>query len=304
MKHLISIIIPNYNHSKYLDERIQSILNQTYKNFEVIILDDCSPDNSKEVIEKYKNYPQITNIIYNETNSGSTFVQWNKGFELAKGEYIWIAESDDIADKNFLNKLVEKITNNKNCVLAFSNSSFIDSNSNIIPYKEHRKRLEELYINGTDFVKKYMLGINNIYNASAVIFKKNVLKNIDSSLYIKFKASGDRLFWILVCLQGNVCYIPEKLNYFRQHNNKVSPKALLSGIASKEDFQIYNFINNKINLNKLEKILVNGCHYWFNHRLTFDVGVKERINKMWKTSKDYNILSCIIFRIMYMFNYI
>lgn len=92
MHPLVSIIIPNYNHAKYLDERIESCINQTFQDFEIIILDDCSPDNSKEVIEKYRNHPKVTNIIYNTTNSGSTFIQWNKGFEPAKGKYIWIGE--------------------------------------------------------------------------------------------------------------------------------------------------------------------------------------------------------------------
>lgn len=80
MNPLVSVLIPNYNHSIFLEERIQSVLNQKYQNFEVIILDDCSTDNSKNVIDKYKHNPKISHIIYNEINSGSTFKQWNKGF--------------------------------------------------------------------------------------------------------------------------------------------------------------------------------------------------------------------------------
>lgn len=70
---LVSIIIPNYNHAPFLKERIDSVLNQTYDNFEVIILDDKSTDNSKEVIEVYRSHPRISQIVYNEENSGSTF---------------------------------------------------------------------------------------------------------------------------------------------------------------------------------------------------------------------------------------
>lgn len=304
MNSLVSVIIPNYNHSNYLDERIQSVLNQTYHNFEVIILDDCSPDKSIDIIEKYRNHPQISHIIYNDINSGSTFIQWNKGFELAKGEYIWIAESDDVADKDFLSTLMKKITKNENCVIAFSNSFFIDSKGDIIQQRDHPKRLKELQMKGVEFVKKYMLGINNIYNASSVLFKKTVLNNINPSDYIKFKASGDRLFWILVCIQGNICYIPKKLNYFRQHDNKVTPKAIYSGLAAEEDFQIYNLINNLVKLSTFEKILINGCHYWFNNTLTFDKGVNSKINKIWKKSNKYNLFSAIVFRVFFKFNYI
>ena len=100
---LVSVIIPNYNHAVYLDERIKSVLNQTYQNFELIILDDCSPDNgaSMAIIEKYRNNPHISHIVYNDVNSGSTFKQWHKGLELAKGDLIWIAESDDNCEKSF-----------------------------------------------------------------------------------------------------------------------------------------------------------------------------------------------------------
>ena len=92
---LVSVIVPNYNYARYMDERMQSILNQTYQNFEIIILDDCSTDNSRKVIEKYRGNPHVVAIVYNKENSGSTFKQWNKGFSIAKGELIWIAEADD-----------------------------------------------------------------------------------------------------------------------------------------------------------------------------------------------------------------
>ena len=103
MSPLVSVIIPSYNHEKFLKERIDSVLNQTFQDFELIILDDLSPDNSREIIESYRAHPKVSQIIYNEKNSGSTFFQWNKAvLSLAKGEFIWIAESDDVADPKFL----------------------------------------------------------------------------------------------------------------------------------------------------------------------------------------------------------
>ena len=108
---MVSVIIPNYNHDKYLDVRIQSILNQTYQDFEIIILDDCSTDNSKAVIERYRDNDHVSHIVYNEKNSGTTFKQWEKGIELAKGDLLWIAESDDSCDCNFLDSLIPKFEN-------------------------------------------------------------------------------------------------------------------------------------------------------------------------------------------------
>ena len=120
---LVSVIIPNYCHAKYLDQRIQSVLNQTYPNFEVIILDDCSPDDgaSRAVIEKYRFDPHVTHIIYNETNSGSTFKQWNKGFSLAEGELVWIAESDDFCEDMLLEKCIMVYT--QRCLFSLENST-------------------------------------------------------------------------------------------------------------------------------------------------------------------------------------
>ena len=103
---LVSIIIPNYNHARFLDERMTSVLEQTYQHIEVIILDDCSTDNSREVIEKYRSNPKVSKIVFNDTNSGSPFKQWYKGFQLCKGEIVWIAESDDSCEPTFLESLV------------------------------------------------------------------------------------------------------------------------------------------------------------------------------------------------------
>ena len=83
----VSVIVPNYNYAAYLEERIESVLNQSYQDFELIILDDCSTDNSRILIEQYRSDPHVSHIVYNEVNTGSPFKQWAKGIELAKGEY-------------------------------------------------------------------------------------------------------------------------------------------------------------------------------------------------------------------------
>ena len=98
----VSVIIPNYNHAQYLEQRLDSVFGQTYPNYEVIFLDDCSKDNSLEVINRYKNNPHLSQIVVNETNYGNTFKQWDKGINLAKGEIIWIAESDDYCELTML----------------------------------------------------------------------------------------------------------------------------------------------------------------------------------------------------------
>src|ERR1017187_1910144 len=101
----VSVIIPNYNHARFLRRRIDSVLQQTFQDFEVILLDDCSTDDSRSILSKYADDPRVR-IEFNEKNSGSPFKQWNKGVRLAQGSYVWIAESDDYAAERLLERLV------------------------------------------------------------------------------------------------------------------------------------------------------------------------------------------------------
>ena len=78
----VSVIVPNFNHAPYLAQRIDSILAQTFADFELILLDDCSTDSSREVIERYREHPKVAHIVVNERNSGSTFAQWRRGLAL------------------------------------------------------------------------------------------------------------------------------------------------------------------------------------------------------------------------------
>ena len=103
---LVSVIIPNYNHEKFLQQRIDSVLNQTFQDFEVILLDDSSIDESLEILNKYENHPKVSHLIINKMNSCNPFKQWEKGIKLAKGDFIWIAESDDFAENCFLEENV------------------------------------------------------------------------------------------------------------------------------------------------------------------------------------------------------
>jgi glycosyltransferase involved in cell wall biosynthesis len=102
----VSVIIPNYNHARFLSERIESVLQQSFTDFECIVLDDGSTDNSRGIIEGYAARDARIKFYPSQINSGSPFVQWNKGVQLAKHDLIWIAESDDSCDADLLASLV------------------------------------------------------------------------------------------------------------------------------------------------------------------------------------------------------
>lgn len=239
---MVSVIIPNYNHSAYLDQRIQSILNQTYRDFEIIILDDKSTDDSCDIINKYIDNPHISHVVVNEKNSGSTFLQWAKGISLSKGEYIWIAESDDYCDSTMLEELVNLISSIENCTLAYTTSLQVDSNGNPLePIVSGKTRV----FSGESYVcDTFVLG-NFVLNASSAVFKKDaVLKAND--LWKTFKGAGDTLLWILIALQGNVAVLDKQLNFFRRYPGVVTDKRFRDGTNFHEEFVILNYIRDHV----------------------------------------------------------
>ena len=247
----VSVIIPNYNHAKYLEQRIESVLNQTYQDFEVIILDDCSPDNgaSRAVIERYRSNPHVSHIVYNEQNSGSTFIQWQKGFSLAKGEIIWIAESDDWCELNFLETLMPLWEKYPDCSVIQSGVHCFHDDGTDAWKNEHTGKIT--YSNGTDFIKYNMVCSGTaIPNASAVTFRKDVAMSLPQD-YMEYKSAGDRLFWIYMLERGNYCKIDLPLNHFRIHQNKVSFGKEIDGTQSRERYRINKYLHTKGYYDKL-----------------------------------------------------
>ncbi|MGI4022340.1 MAG: glycosyltransferase family 2 protein [Janthinobacterium lividum] len=253
--HKISVIIPNYNHSTYLKNRIDSVLNQTYQDIEVIILDDCSKDDSKDVIQEYKNHKKVSHIIYNEINSGSPFIQWQKGFALAKGEFIWIAESDDYAEVNFLEKLLPLFDHNKNVGVVYTDSNIVDAN-NIIHsdyYKKFRnntfktKKWNNDYIkSGIEEIKENLFFECTINNTSAMVFKKDLLKNVDFDYLKKFKYCGDWFFFISLLNNCSIAYKKEALNYFKYGTDNFAKGTKSTLNYFKERFMVRYYFWNQL----------------------------------------------------------
>ena len=228
---LVSIIVPSYNHAQFLEERIESILNQDFHNFEVILLDDLSPDNSAEILKKYQNHPKVSHCIINEKNSGSTFYQWNKGIDLAKGELIWIAESDDVADPQFLTKLVPKFDQNSNLVLAYSQSYRMNAQGEVTgTWKDCTDSSDsELFtrdfeLSGLEYFEKFLKTGNTIPNASGVIFKKQTYLDVGGA-NPRLKFIGDWDIWAKIVTQGDIFFTHNCLNYFRYHDTSVIAQA-------------------------------------------------------------------------------
>lgn len=256
---MVSVIIPNYNHSAFLRERIDSVLRQTYEDFEVILLDDCSSDNSREVMESYRDNSKVTHIIFNEKNSGSTFLQWEKGFRLAKGEFIWIAESDDVADEHLLSECMTRLENDADIQLAFTYSHMIDQDGKELKMRyDHPShyRGNGIY-DACKFRQQRMVYTNAVYNASMVVFRKEALSHIDGK-FKEFRYCGDWVFWFEMMAVGKVAEIPQKLNYFRQHMNKVSTRATGNGLNFLEGAMVNMWMAEKLGLSSYQSRCLRG----------------------------------------------
>lgn len=226
---LVSVIVPNYNHEKYLGQRLECIFNQTYPNFEVILLDDCSTDKSQEILLEYAKNQRVSHCIFNATNSGNTFIQWKKGIELAKGDYIWIAESDDFCELRFLEEVSKPLIENKEVALSYCQSNRVDENGLVTgSWKTHTDNLDlELFskdfvLDGNLFIEKYLIYKNVIPNASALIIRKKVLSMLETiNTDNELRYCGDWLLYFKIILNQKVSFCHQNLNNFRRHTKSV-----------------------------------------------------------------------------------
>lgn len=229
----VSVAVPNYNYEHHIEERLRSIFDQAYPIYEINILDDKSPDNSVEVINNYICKRQrIVNLVVNEENSGSVFKQWKKGADLAKAEYLWIAEADDSADQFFLSKI---LSGDKNFDLAYTDSVQIDEKSQHLAddyrYYYDAALIEKLdnpkVYAGREFIEDCLAVKNQFMNVSAVLFNTNSIQNClndNINEILKFKVAGDWYIYVQMLSRktAKVKVLGESLNVHRRHSGSVT----------------------------------------------------------------------------------
>lgn len=240
----VSVLVPNYNHALYLKRRIDSVLAQSYTDFELILLDDCSTDGSQEILRSYADNPHVTQILLNEQNSGSPFTQWEKGIKTARGKYIWIAESDDMADKYFLEFTVKGLEAYPEARVCCTGSYIIDSKGNpmAMNFDPWEQDGDLYFYDSHSYLREHLLSKNSVYNASMVLFRKDgCLDGIDTR-YRSMRYCGDWLFWIEQIRKGGIVEVHAKLNYFRKHTANTTAK----GAENANSLAEIAYIRNKL----------------------------------------------------------
>ena len=221
MSDLVSVIVPNYNSSYYIKETILSVIHQSYENIEIIIIDDCSTDNSVEIIKNMSDIYSNIYLIELPKNCGRPAKPRNIGLEKAKGKYIAFLDSDDIWHEQKIE--IQLYFMNKHNV-SFSASLVKDFNK-IIDEKD--KFLFPNYQNSisVNFKTLNQLLIKNfIKSGSSVVCHKNLINNIKFNESPEYKAVEDYQFWIDIHKKDNFSsiLIKEKLIFYRHSESSIS----------------------------------------------------------------------------------
>jgi glycosyltransferase involved in cell wall biosynthesis len=257
----VSVIIPNYNHAPFLRQRMRSVLDQTFNDLEVIVLDDASTDDSLRVLAEFSGEARVR-VVPSSTNSGNTFIQWNRGAAMASGEYLWFAESDDYADQRLLERLVGMLEANLGCGMACCESWYVygnepptsRTNESHLPENERWRR--DFVADGRTECAQHLISQNTMPNASAVVIRRALYEKCggaDESM----RLCGDWMLWAKILMMSDLAHVGEPLNFYRCHTAAVRRKNLSTPATMIEVYRISTYIARRapVSPEKLEQVL-------------------------------------------------
>ncbi len=229
----VSVIVPNFNYAVFLRARLASIASQDLPVYEIIVLDDASTDGSAELLQSLRaEMAPIPQLHLATTNGGSVFRQWAKGVAMARGDFIWIAEADDLATPAFLATLVPLMQRDRSIAMAYCQSRPIDA-AGAITAPDYSGWTDELSTErwktpyvcaGADEVRAALGVKNTIPNASAVVFRRDVLAGVlhdHLDEIAAFRSAGDWLTYLRVLQHGRILFDPLPGNLHRRHPGSV-----------------------------------------------------------------------------------
>ncbi len=220
----ISVIIPVYNVEKYLKECLESVLNQTFSDFELICVNDGSTDGSLEILEEYAKKDDRIRIISQE-NKGQGAAR-NIGIKNASGEYILFTDSDDFIDLNTLKLTYDNILSNDSDIVMFRANKYSEGKTISFPMYNFRKVFPDADFNNFTFTYKDAKNfvLNGGYNPVTKLYKKEFLDSYDDLYFPEGIAFEDVMFHIKVMLRAKrISHVPEKLYYYR-----ITPKSIMN----------------------------------------------------------------------------
>ncbi|WP_146227857.1 glycoside hydrolase family 99-like domain-containing protein [Rhodobacter viridis] len=229
----VSVIVPNYNYGRYIEDRLNTVLAQDFPIYEIIVLDDRSSDDSLDRIRAFAaRCDRPIRIVPNETNSGNVFRQWIKGLELAHGDYIWIAEADDLALPDFLTTAMRGFEK-PGTVLSYTDSAQIDENGTPLApnYRYYTDKISPTHWaqnycrDGAEEISEVLYLKNTIPNVSGVVMAAKALQAVlaeHRSELESVRFVGDWLVYLWLLEHGGIAFNTASKNIHRRHQNSVT----------------------------------------------------------------------------------
>lgn len=230
---LVSILIPSYNAEKTIKKCIECCINQTYKNIEIVIIDDCSIDDTVKIIESFKDTK--IEFIKNKCNLGMSG-NWNECIKHANGEYIQFLHCDDVIKNNCIEEKMKCITKNNNINMVFCDTEIINENNKAI-FKRHYCNNDAIF-DGYKLAHKSFKQANIFGEPSNVLFKKNILEK--TGVFSNTKYSTDWEMWLKISCFGNVGYVNQYLTQYRISSTNLTSSFNISNILDDDKTMICN----------------------------------------------------------------
>ncbi len=229
----VSVIVPSYNYERFLKARLQSIVDQTYQDMEVIVIDDASTDDSRSVIESFSHDPRVR-VVYCAVNSGSVYQRWNEAAAMARGRYLWFAGADDYCAPDLLAELLTCLEEQPTVGIAFAQSWFVDERGNRLFLSPTWTR--SLTMSGAEAIRKLVLD-TTIANASAVVVRADLYRDV-GGFDTRFRLAADWRFYVDVLARSDMVYVAKPLNFCRIHSTTVSLIARRGGAEALERYRL------------------------------------------------------------------
>lgn len=217
---LVSIVVASYNHAEYLVQRMDTLIAQTYPDIEIIVIDDCSTDNSLQVLRPYESDPRVR-LIAREKNGGWVAVS-NQGISLSRGEFIIFANCDDACEPELIGSLVAAMRSGDKVGIAFCRSLLVDGSNNRlgddlqIQQPSFRARCAgDTLITGLE-MGKFLLHSCVIPNLSAALIRRRAFVEV-GALSPDYRACSDWDLFFRIAERFDFAYVAQPLNWFRQH---------------------------------------------------------------------------------------
>lgn len=223
---LFSVLIANYNNGKFLVEAIESVVRQTYSNWEIVFVDDYSVDDSMDIVARYNTCSKVR-IYQNIENKGVGFTK-DRCIQLAQGELCGFMDPDDSLVPDALKKMVEAFNNNPNCSLIYSTHYLCDEKLNIIGIADHVGKL-----NRNDFL---LMGPGEKVISHFAVFLKKIYQ-VTGGVSITMKKASDHDLYYLLEEQGPVVYLDIPLYHYRLHSGNISLGGVNNYIALFWDYK-------------------------------------------------------------------